>query len=242
MDMHSPHHHQHHPKPLLCRSFMAHALKTLAAAIPTDDPAGRGEDLPAARELLNSLSPRDPAETQLAILGIAAAQAAMDSFARAAKPGVSDETAIRLRSNALTAGRTYVAALQMLRRQPDQAAATAAPARTPPAKAATQAPAAEAQTPGPPPESPPPPIATSVERFQPRDRFGEPIPRWNTMAMTRTQMLAVLAYPPDPVLEAAAVAEEAAMIAEQSASVEDSMDPRSVADTDQPTTPPRSTS
>ena len=35
--------------------------------------------------------------------------------------------------------------------------------------------------------------------------------------MTRTQMLATLAWPRDPTLEAAAIAEEEAMIAEQAA-------------------------
>ena len=55
------------------------------------------------------------------------------------------------------------------------------------------------------------------DEFQPRDRFGKPIPIFRTEQMTRTQMLATLAWPRDPTLEAAAIVEEEVMIAEQGA-------------------------
>jgi len=53
--------------------------------------------------------------------------------------------------------------------------------------------------------------------FQPRDRSGKPIPTFRTDLMTRAQVLAVLSYPRDAALEAAATAEEEAMIAEWAA-------------------------
>ena len=95
-------------------------LKALDATVPagaTDSQTDRDENRQATRELFESLDPRDPAEAQLAAIAIAAAQSAMDNFARAAQPGVADETAIRLRSSALTAGRTYAAALRTLRKR-----------------------------------------------------------------------------------------------------------------------------
>ena len=108
-------------------------LKELDAALPagaTDSPADRDENRQATRELFESLDPRDPAEAQLAAIAIAAAQSAMDNFARAARPGVADEAAIRLRSSALTAGRTYAAALRTLRKRAPEPAATRAGGRT----------------------------------------------------------------------------------------------------------------
>jgi hypothetical protein len=149
------------------------------------------------------LDPRDPAEAQLAAIAIAAAQSAMDNFARAAQPGLADDTAIRLRSSALTAGRTYAATLRMLRKRAPQPAATRRPAA-----AARPAPVAD-------PPRPAAVLPQGRDEFQPRDRFGKPIPVFRTEQMTRTQMLATLAWPRDPTLEAAAIAEEEAMIAEQ---------------------------
>jgi hypothetical protein len=57
----------------------------------------------------------------------------------------------------------------------------------------------------------------AVVTFQPRDRFGEPISDLRTDLMTRAQLRASLAIPRDPKLEAEALAEEEAMIAEQAA-------------------------
>ena len=53
--------------------------------------------------------------------------------------------------------------------------------------------------------------------FQPRDRFGKPIPDLRSDLMTRAQLHASLAIPRDPKLEAEALAEEEAMMAEQAA-------------------------
>jgi hypothetical protein len=133
---------------------------------------------------------------------------------------MSDDTVTRLRGSGLAAGRAYaVWARNLCNRR-------AAPQQPQPAEAAAprpQAPAAEPARDT--PEVPPGFIALqpgakpipAVEMFQPRDRFGRPIPRARTDLMTRAQVLASLALPRDPKLEAAALAEEAAMMAEQSA-------------------------
>jgi hypothetical protein len=189
-------------------------LKELEAALPaasTDSPADRDENRQAMRELFESLNPRDPAEAQLAAIAIAAAQSAMDSFARAARLGVTDEAAIRLRGSALTAGRTYAAALRTLRKRAPEPAATPKPAAAPRSAAAPKpAPAADP----PRPASVPP---RGRDEFQPRDRFGQPIATFRTEQMTRAQLHATLAWPRNAALEAAAIAEEEAMIAEQAA-------------------------
>jgi hypothetical protein len=65
-------------------------------------------------------------EAALAARAIAAHFAAMDGFARAAKPGMSDDKAVRLRVNASAAGRMFDRQFQICRRQSQPA-----PVRTP---------------------------------------------------------------------------------------------------------------
>jgi hypothetical protein len=60
-----------------------------------------------ARTLLEAWQPADVMEAAVATRAFAAHLAAMDSFARAAKPGMSDESVIRLRGNAIAAGRVF---------------------------------------------------------------------------------------------------------------------------------------
>jgi hypothetical protein len=190
---------------LLSRTLVARLLETLAAAMPADSQADRDKNRQAAQEMFASLNPRDPAGAQLAAIAIAATQSAMDGFIRAAQPGVPAEAAIRLRGSALVAGRTCAAVLRTLRKRPSEPAATRKPKT-----ATTPAPAAVLpQPPAAPPEG--------RDEFQPRDRFGKPIPTFRTEQMTRAQLFATLAWPRNPTLEAAAIAEEDAMIAEQAA-------------------------
>jgi hypothetical protein len=200
MDMQTADH--RFPTPGPSRIFINVLLKAIAATLPAGiaDLAPRDEQLEAMRELLEAFEPRDAADAQLAAIAIAAAYAAMDGFARAAKPGMSHETVVKLRTSALAAACTYTTTLQTLRRPEPE-------------------PVAE---PAPPTEDPSQPAATASVRepdeFQPRDRFGKPIPTDRTDLMTRAQVLATLAYPRNPELEAAAIAEEEAMIAAQAAS------------------------
>lgn len=223
MDMQIPDHQPSDPKAALSGALIERLLKALVAAIPagaSDNRASEGENRAAMRELLEALDPRDAADAQLAAIGIAAALSAMDSFVRAARPGVSDETAGRLRSNALAAGRTYAAARRTLKQPPEEPAAAKHPptrsvSRPPPAgRPPAETPEAASAPPALRPDAEPLP---AVSEFQPRDQFGKPIPTFRTDLMTRPQVLATLTYPRDPALEAAAIAEEEAMIAGQRA-------------------------
>ena len=101
-------------------AFLTLLIDALAKTIPADadqSPAAREAGLAMARTLLEAWQPADAMEAALAARAIAAHLAAMDSFARAAKPGVSDEKAIRLRVNALAAGRMFDRQFQICRRQ-----------------------------------------------------------------------------------------------------------------------------
>src|SRR5215472_4587457 len=200
-----------------------HLHEALAAAVPAGhdhDQARRDATRQAVRELFESLQTGDPADAQLAALAVAAAQAAMDGFARAARPGISDETATRVRGSALAAGRAYAAWRRELRKlkataePPRPAAAPAKQPKAPPAEPVREVyevpPGFIALQPGAKP-------IPAVETFQPRDRFGKPIPDLRIDLMTRAQLRASLAIPRDPVLEAEALAEEEAMMAEQKA-------------------------
>ena len=106
-------------------------LKTLLAAMPASLRGDQEDDKAAILELLDAMAPRDAAEAQLAAIGVAAALSSMDSFIRAARPGVSEETVTRLRGNALAAGRTYAATQRLLRRRPQPTAEECPPAPEP---------------------------------------------------------------------------------------------------------------
>ncbi|HME22257.1 MAG TPA: hypothetical protein VKI44_13105 [Acetobacteraceae bacterium] len=208
------------PLPGIFSRCLHRALAATVPAGPADSQETRDETRQAARELLESLHPDDPADAQLAALAVAASQAAMDSFARAARPGISDDTATRLRSSALAAGRAYATWTRDLRKR-QAVAEQPRPAAAPPP--VPEAPTAEPVRDV--PEVPPGFIALqpgakpipAVEMFQPRDRFGKPIPSLRSDQMTRAQLHASLAIPRDPKLEAEALAEEEAMMAEQAA-------------------------
>lgn len=207
------------------RMFSRRLLKILAAATPGDDdgPTALAEQRETTQELFDSLNPRDPADAMLAAIAVAAAQSAMDNFARAARPGMSDETVMRLRSNALAVGRAYATAHRYFRKPQTVAAPSAK-------SVGTKAP--QVSAPKPPPEEPVvkpaevPPGFVALRQgaepipavFRPRDRFGKEIPNWRRDLMTSAQALAAFSYPPDPAAKATAIAEEEAMMAEQKAS------------------------
>ncbi len=109
-------------------AFIALLLAAVANSIPDDDAtsdADRADRLSMARTLFEAFEPADALEAARAANAVAACLAAMDDFARAARPGVSDEKAVRLRGNALAAGRAFDAAVRARRgsRQPVRAEA-----------------------------------------------------------------------------------------------------------------------
>jgi hypothetical protein len=125
-------------------AFLTLLIDAIAKTIPADPDqgaAGREAGLAMARTLLEAWEPADAMEAALAARAIAGHLAAMDSFARAAKPGVSDEKAIRLRANAIAAGRMFDRQLQAFRgrRQPAPARSPAAKLAAPPVRERRQA-------------------------------------------------------------------------------------------------------
>ena len=93
---------------MITQEFLTLLLETLAAAIPAgahSGEAGREASLAMACTMLEALHPADAKEAAAAARAIAAHFAAMDGFARAAKPGITDDTAVRLRNNALASAR-----------------------------------------------------------------------------------------------------------------------------------------
>jgi outer membrane biosynthesis protein TonB len=171
MDMHTPDDPPNAPTNNLERPlsdiFTKRLLQSLAATMPMERRDGSpewAEKWDATRELFDSLDPRNPADAQLAVFAIAAAQSAMDNFARAAQPGMSDDQVARLRGRALAAGRAYASALRYLRKpqsaqRPIPAAKPAPdmPAEPPPADTMKAAPKSTPAKPAPPEIAPPPP-------------------------------------------------------------------------------------
>jgi hypothetical protein len=185
-------------------------LRLLAAALPRGDisPKIAAENEQAAREMFFAMQPRDPGEARAAVRAVAAFFASMDMHARASRPGLADDTVLRLRAGANACSRVCDAAERSLRK-PAAAAPKPDPAQSPRSGAAR--------------EFVPDPNSFTARRFEPedcfrpRDRFGQLIPRGDIHLMTKKQKFAAIANPRDPELEAAAIAEEEAMIAEQKA-------------------------
>jgi len=196
------------PQPGLSRIFLKRLLKKLAATLAVDaqeDPEEFAEEWEAARELFFSLQPRTPLEAVLAARAVAACNANMDMYGRAAAPGASTEQAQRIRASATAAARSFDTAIRTLKKE-QGAQDKPAPRRAPAAARAAQ------------PEQPVQPVPVPQhEFFQPRDRHGNPIPDWRHEWMTMAQRRAAYCYPRNPDLEALAVAEEEKMIAEQAA-------------------------
>ncbi len=119
----------------LFAAFITMLIDTLAVMVPggSDDADTKEVRRNVARLLFEAFQPRDAIEAMAAARAVAAHHAAMDSFTRAAQPGVSDEKVIRLRANALAAGRTVEAALRARdkRRKEPAVAETQAPAQPP---------------------------------------------------------------------------------------------------------------
>ncbi len=100
--------------------FITLLIGTLVETIPAPaDQAevGRAANRALVRTMLEAFHPADPTEAAVAARAVAAHFAAMDSFARAAKPGVPDEKAVRLRANAIAAARVFNAAMPGRHRQ-----------------------------------------------------------------------------------------------------------------------------
>lgn len=176
-------------------------LPATLPANPEDTPEVRARKLASAQRQFAAFHPSDEAEAQEAIAAIAAMLGAMDSLARAARPGVGGETAGRLRSNALAAIRHYSTTLKNTRRrnQPEAKRATARAKNPEPADA---------------PQEEKPVGFPKIELFHPRDRRGKPIPGWRFDLLSMKQRRAAYDFA-NKAAWAEAAAEEDAAIAEQ---------------------------
>ena len=169
-------------------------LATTVPASPDDAPDTQARKLASAQRQFAAFHPTSEAEAQEAAAAVALMLGAVDSLARAARPGLGGETAARLRSNALSAIRFYATTLKNARK-----------------RAQAEAKAAEPDTPT---QDEPPLGFPKIEVFEPRDRRGNPIPGFRFDLLTTKQKRAAYDYD-NKQAWAEAIAEEDAAIAEQ---------------------------
>lgn len=180
-------------------------LPTLVAAAGTEEARAACEQ--DVRRLFASLQPRDVAEAAMAMRAVAAYFNWRTLLARSGRSEASPDQTNRDMSNARTEGRIFDVTERALQRR-----------CTPPPQRAVRAEAKREPREAPAPADEPRPEIPPIERFQPRDRHGAPIPLHLWDQMTVTQRRAAFANPPDRALwDAARAEEEAAMIAEQQA-------------------------
>jgi hypothetical protein len=111
-------------------AFLALLIDAIAKTVPAapgQTEADRAANLHFARTLLEAFQPTDALQAAMAARAIATHLAVMDSFARAAKPDLDDDTVIRLRANAIAGARGFDALLRSLDRQRQPAPAVAEP-------------------------------------------------------------------------------------------------------------------
>jgi hypothetical protein len=177
---------------------------TLPATLPSnpdDTPETRARKLASAQRQFAAFQPADEAAAQEAIAAIAAMLGAMDSLARAARPGAGGEAAGRLRSNALSAIRHYSATLKNARKRNQPEAK--------PARSKSRSPELTN-----PPQEEKPVGFPKIETFRPRDRRGNTIPGWRYDLLSMKQRRAAYDFS-NKAAWAEAIADEDAAIAEQ---------------------------
>jgi hypothetical protein len=101
-------------------AFLAQLIETIASTMPVR--AGKADlasNLELARSMLESFKPENVLEAAVAAQAIATHFAVMDSFARAAGPGMSDAMVIRWHAIAVACAREFDKLLRHLgKRQP----------------------------------------------------------------------------------------------------------------------------
>ncbi len=137
------------PESALSHSLLKCLLRGLAATLPDAGDADAevaAEIREVACELFFAMQPRNPIEAATAARAVAAHFASMDMFARAARSGTSNDTALRLRANATTASRSFDAAARTLAKRPTKPAT--APASVEPARESAPPRRSEGRHPG----------------------------------------------------------------------------------------------
>ncbi len=130
---------QTEPESPLSRIFIRSLLRSLAATLPRDDRTS--DEITAdmwdmARELFFDMNPQSAVEAVYAARAVAAHFAAMDMYARAAKPNTTNEKAQRMRNTAIAASRAFDTSLQRMEQRRARTAAKPAPAQAQPARPA----------------------------------------------------------------------------------------------------------
>jgi hypothetical protein len=100
------------PSDPLFTAFVALLIDSLVLMVPGSEDDTRETRRDLARLMFEAYQPKDAIEAMAAARAVAAHCAAMDSFNRAMRPGLSDDTVMRLRINGLAAGRSVEAALR----------------------------------------------------------------------------------------------------------------------------------
>lgn len=118
------------PEPLFA-SFVALLIGTLARIVPGTGGHAEATRRDIARALFEALQPIDAVDAMLAARMLAAHYAELDGYARAMQPGLTDDTVIRLRANAMADSRSFNAALRTLEKRQAPAAPQRAEARQP---------------------------------------------------------------------------------------------------------------
>jgi len=117
-------------------------LSGIIAIDPDQDPAAWAEEWQMLQQLFWALKPSNEVEAALAAHAVDAHYRGMEISKRAAKHGLSDETALRLHTSVNAAKRAFVAALSCLeKRQQRRAPAAPEPIAVPMFNAALPAPA-----------------------------------------------------------------------------------------------------
>ena len=194
MDMQSPDQDNPALPPTAFADVLEFTLATTLPVNPDDAPDTYARKLASAQRQFAAFTPTNEAEAQEAAAAVALMLGAVDSLARAAKPGVGGETAGRLRSNALSAIRFYATTLKNARKRSQ--------------------PEANLAQPDTPPQDDKPLGFPKIDLFQPRDRRGNPIPAFRYDLLTVKQKRAAYDFA-NKAAWAEAIAEEDAAIAEQ---------------------------
>jgi hypothetical protein len=188
--------------------LLAYMLEDMADAIPvrpTDTPARTAHRQNAARTMVIEMHPVDAVEAAIAIAATIAFFASVSLHARATSPAATEREATNLSRVAMAEHRAFNIGVRDLDKRH-------APAE-PPARQRTS----QRQK----PEAEPDAIDTDpiphLPQFQPRDRYGKPIPLFRFRDMTRFQRLATYGDPFDKAAWDLATEEEEVMIAEQKA-------------------------
>jgi hypothetical protein len=185
--------------------LLAYMLEDMADAIParpTDTPARTAHRQNAARTMVIGML---PVEAAIAIAATIAFFASVSLHARATSLGATEREATNLSRVAMAEHRAFNTGVRDLDNRH-------APAEPPTRQRASQRQKPEAE-----PEAIDTDPIPHLPQFQPRDRYGRPIPLFRFRDMTRFQRLATYGDPFDQAAWDLATAEEEVAIAEQKA-------------------------